>query len=125
MKPALCRRQFVAHSIVLAGAALLLPAQRLSAAASLTAHDPLARAPQDTAHRSALALVGRYGSIASVTTGHDATRIVAHVRCFDSMVQTLGAAREHGIARVRAAGNLTTFELEGRRFEIENLVHAV
>lgn len=104
---------------------MLLPAQRLSAAVtSLTDGNSPALVPQDSAHRTAFALVGGYGSIASVTSGHETTRIVAHVRCFDSMARTLGTARDHGIARVRVSGNVTAFELEGRRFEIENRVDA-
>lgn len=125
MKPALCRRDFVTRGFLLAGAALLLPVGRLAAAAaSLPDRDPLALGPQDVVLRTAFAFVGRYGSVESVTTTNQTTRIVAHVSNFDSMAQILGTARDHGISRIRASGTVTTFELEGRRFEIENLYHA-
>lgn len=121
MKPEFCRRRFVAHSFALAGCAALLPARRLSAATtSLIDSVSPPQAPQDSVHRTAFALVGAYGLIESVTIGHDATQIAVRVHSFGSMARTLGAAREHGVASVRAVGNITAFELEGRRFEIEN-----
>ncbi|HLP02949.1 MAG TPA: hypothetical protein VK163_13050 [Opitutaceae bacterium] len=123
MNPALCRRQFVAHGLALAGAALLLPVQRLSAAVSPRIGDgAAARVAADPAHRAALALIGCYGSVAAVEHGAETTRITVAVRDIDAMQRALATARGHGIARVAAEGNLARFQVHGRRFELENLL---
>jgi hypothetical protein len=122
MSPSLCRRQFLARTALLAGAALLLPTRRLLATTASAAS--FTGTPADAAHRAALALVGTYGTVTNVAATGDTTRIVARIRCFDSMGRALGTARCHGISRIRAKGNVTSFELGGRRFEIENLHHA-
>jgi hypothetical protein len=124
MNSALCRRDFVTRGLVLAGAALLLPAQRLAAAAT-TSSGPVEETSGDAAHRAALALVARYGKVLDVDIGETSTRIAARVRCYDTMATALSGAKAHGITRVRAAGATLTFDLAGRRFEIENLHHAV
>jgi hypothetical protein len=127
MNSALCRRDFVTRGLVLAGAALLLPAQRLSAAATTSGSPSTATgaAPGDAAHRSALALVARYGTALDVSRGENTTRIAVRIRCFDAMVGALSGAKAQGISRLSASGNTVAFDLGGRRFELENLHHAV
>ncbi len=116
MNPAIDRRHFVTRSLVLAGAALLLPTQRLAASAPEVTLDDTA----DETQRRAFALVGQYGRVEQLQSNGPATRLTVRVRCFDAMNQALGRARDFGIGQVRAAGNQTSFEIDGRSFVVEN-----
>ncbi len=116
MNPAIDRRHFVTRSLVLAGAALLLPSRRLAASTAEVTLDDTA----DEAHRRAFALVGQYGQVEQVQSDGPATRLTVRVRSFDAMNRTLGRARDFGVGQVRAAGNRTSFEIAGRPFEVEN-----
>lgn len=121
MKTELCRRQFVVHGLVLAGAAVLLPAQRLAAAVA----PATSAAPGAAALPAAVrALIAGYGTIQSVSSDTAATRITVLVHDLEHLAVQLGTARRHGIHGLRASGNLATFSMGGRQFELENRVDA-
>ena len=122
MSPAYCRRQFLTRSLLLAGAAALLPAQRLSAATAIGGSQPAPSAADPTQNK-VVDLISRYGRVTGIESSGTTTRIAVVVRCYDTMLAALAGGAAHGISRIQADGTVTAFSIQGRRFEIDNRHH--
>lgn len=120
MRTTLCRRQFVARSLAVAGAALLLPTHRLGAIGNSNETAATEQLASDSAHQAVLGFVASYGEITAVSSSSGTTSITATITCPVTMGRALTGAGVHGIRKIRAAGNVTRFELGGQRFEIVN-----
>lgn len=109
MKDLIPRRHFILLGSLTAGAISLGGIRTLLAASY--------------AERNARDFIRRYTDRAFVRRTHKGvTRLVAEVREPARLGEAFQCSKRHGIAQLHVAGTLTTFQIAGQTFEIENLL---